>query len=266
MFSLFPLTVIPRVASLLCIYVVALPAQSPTNPDELSELRRQVDSLQQGQIKLQKDLGAILGILSGKKPPLDDVFVKIAESPSRGQRDAKVTLVEFTDFQCPFCGAYARQTYPRIIDEYVKPGKVRYVSRNFPLESHPLAHKAAEAAACADDQGKFWELHDRFFVNQDKLAAADVAEHANAIGASARDLQRCIENGKYAARVDSDMRDGRDMRVGGTPTFFIGYTNPGDPSRIRAVRSIIGSAPYSEFQKAIAEALEASGPGAEEEK
>jgi protein-disulfide isomerase len=227
--------------------------------DQMESLHRQIDELQRGQDKMQKALIAVMDILQGKKPPLENVFVRVADAPSLGRGEARVTIVEFTDFQCPFCGAYARQTLDRIIDDYVKPGAVRYVTRNFPLEDvHPLARKAAEAALCAYEQGKYWELHDRFFADQTKLTAAQMSEHAAAIGADPTKLRDCLDTGRYGAAVINDVNDGHALGVLGTPTFFVGYSDPQDSSRIRAVRSISGSAPYQEFQKAIAETLEAS--------
>ncbi len=189
-----------------------------------------------------------MDILTGKRPPLEDVFVNVAGSPSLGASDAKVTVVEFTDFQCAFCAAYAHGTFERIIKEYVQTGKVRYVVRNFPLEqSHPLARKAAEAGLCAHEQGKFWALHDRFFADQKKLAPSDLPDHVSAIGADLASINVCLESGKYGDRLAADLADGRDLRVVGTPTFFIGYADQSDPSRIRAVRSIGGDVPYSKL-------------------
>jgi protein-disulfide isomerase len=244
----------------LWVFPTVLSGQSmPREPDEVRELRRNIEFLKQGQEKIQKDLASVLDLLTGKKPPLEDIFIKVADRPSLGQPTAKVTIVEFTDFQCPFCSSFARDTLGKIINDYVNSGKVRYVIRNFPLEqAHPLARKAAEASLCADELGRFWALHDRFFADQTKLALSSLPEHAVAIGVEAAALRRCVESGRYSARVADDIADGRDLEVGGTPTFFIGYPDPNDPSRMRAVRTVSGIAPYREFQKLIAEALEAS--------
>jgi protein-disulfide isomerase len=252
--------------------VLSLPAlliAQDTSQDQeskqLTELRQEVDSLEQGQKKIQKDLSAVMDILSGKRPPLENVFVTVANSPSLGRTDAKVTVVEFTDFQCPFCGAYARDTFAKMLTDQIKTGNIRYVVRNFPLEqSHPLARKAAEASLCADEQGKFWALHDRFFADQKKLSPEDIPEHVIAIGADLTAFQQCFSSSKYAAKVAADVAEGRDLQVGATPTFFIGYSDPDDPSRVRALRTIVGNAPYREFQKMITEASQASKQATEE--
>jgi protein-disulfide isomerase len=107
------------------------------------------------------------------------VVLSVDGAPSMGNGDAKVTLIEFSDYQCSFCGRHFSQTLPRLMTEYVKTGKVKYVLRDFPLEPiHPLAFKAAEAARCASDQGKYWEMHDRLFSNQQALGPKDLPRHA----------------------------------------------------------------------------------------
>jgi protein-disulfide isomerase len=228
--------------------------------DQLAQLRQEVSLLKQGQEGILKDLSAVLDILNGRTPPLDNVFIRTTESPSRGQQSAKVTIVEFTDFQCPFCGAYSRGTFGRILHDYVNTGTVRYIVRNFPLEqTHALARKAAEASLCAAEQGDFWVLHDTLFADQ--LHLQSILEHVPAIGANPAIFANCMESGKYAAKVAADLIEGQDLQIRATPTFFVGYTDSVDPSRIKAVRSIVGNAPYGEFQKAIAEALKVSQYG-----
>lgn len=250
----------------MCV-MSALAWGQPRKSDQLADLRREIESLEQGQKKIEKDLSAVVDLLSGKKPLLEDVFVGIAGSPSLGSMDAKATIVEFTDFQCPFCAGYARETFPRIVRDYVDTGKVRYVIRNFPLEQvHPLARKAAEVSLCAEEQGKFWALHDRFFADQKKLMTSDVPEDLAAIGADPVAFQECLEKGQSAAKIGADLAAGHELEVAGTPTFFVGYSDSKDRSRIRAVRSIVGNTPYREFAKAIAEALEASNESAGERK
>jgi len=253
-----------RLLAIASVLSTALSAQPPGNdPDQLAQLQREIASLKQGQKRMEKSLSAMMDILTGKKPPLEDVFVNVSGGPSLGQADAKVTIVEFTDFQCPFCSAYARETLGRIVTDYVKTGKARYVVRNFPLEqAHPLARKAAEAALCALEQGKYWELHDRFFADQRKLAISDILQHADAIGANIDELRSCLEGGGHAAEIAGDLAEGRDLGVLGTPTFFVGSIDPGNKSRMRAVRSISGNVPYRAFEKVIAEVLDASKPNA----
>lgn len=148
--------------ALVCFALGSPRAVAQTNAD----LKREIESLKTGQKAMQKDIQIIKDLLMGKKPPLENVFVS-TDAPDAGQKTAKVTMVEFSDYQCPFSGRYFNQTLSQVMDEYVKTGKVRYVFRDFPLESiHPLALKAAEAAHCAGDQGKYWEMHDQLYKNQ----------------------------------------------------------------------------------------------------
>lgn len=195
---------------------LALLGQSfPVDADQLAELRREIASLKQSQETLQKDLAAVINTLNGRRPPLENVFIGLAGSPSLGQNDAKVTIVEFTDFQCPFCGAYVRETYQRIVHDYVDTGKARYVIRHFPLERvHPLARKAAEASFCANEQGKFWALHDRLFADQTKLASDDILAHASAIGANPVVFRECLERGNTLRRLQLISTTGKTCRSG----------------------------------------------------
>ena len=127
---------------------------------------------------------------------------------------------------------------PQIDNDYVKTGKIRYVLREFPLESiHPLAFKAAEAANCSGEQGKYWEMHDRLFANQNALAAQQLSGHADAVGLDGQKFKTCLDSGKYAAKLRKDLADAQKAGATGTPTFFIGLTDP-KGSEIKAVRRL----------------------------
>jgi protein-disulfide isomerase len=147
------------------------------------------------------------------------VKVDTAGSPARGPERAKVTMVEFVDFECPFCGRYARDTYPRVEREYGD--RVRYVSRQFPLESHPHARHAAEAAECAGAQGRYWEYHRVLFDNQDALGVPALRRHARSVGLDVRRWESCLDSSATRRAIDRDVGDGRRYGVTGTPTFFI---------------------------------------------
>ncbi len=218
--------------------------------DDLQDLRKEVEALKAGQRDIQKNLQIVKDILLGKQPPLEDVFVSTAGAPSLGELSAKVTVVEFSDYQCPFCGRYATQTMPRLLEEYVKTGKVRYVFRNFPLEQlHPSAEKAAEASACAGDQGKFWEAHDRFFKNQQALDGNQMQGHAAALGLDVATFKQCMDSGKYASVVKADVAEGQKYNVRGTPSFFFG-TEMKD-SKLKAVKFLSGAVPLQNFKDII---------------
>lgn len=139
----------------------------------------------------------------------------------------------------------------QIETEYIKTGKLKYVVRDFPLEAiHKDAFKAAEAAHCAGEQGKFWEMHTRLFENQKALGPGNLADYAKALGLDRPKFQRCLESGKHAARVRKDLADGQQAGVTGTPAFFLGLTEPNDP-KVKVIRALKGAQPYASFKDAI---------------
>ena len=178
------------------------------------------------QQKLREGMGKMLDGLREKHkvevalvaPELPRIEVE-AKGPSRGPAAAPVTIVEFSDFQCPFCG----REYP-VIEKLMKEydGKVRLVFRHFPLDFHEHAEKAAEAAACAADQSKFWELHNKMFENQQKLGVDDIKGYAKAVGVSdTAKFDKCLDSGEKKDSVQADMKAGSEAGVNGTPAFFI---------------------------------------------
>jgi protein-disulfide isomerase len=145
--------------------------------------------------------------------------VKVAaEGPTQGPEKAPVTIVEFSDFECPFC-VKAEETVKEVLKTYQ--GKIRLVYRDFPLPFHPHAQKAAEAAHCAGDQGKYWDMHGKLFANQQKLAESDLKDHAKGLGLDAAKFDKCLASGDKAAIVEASKKAGSEVGVTGTPAFFI---------------------------------------------
>jgi protein-disulfide isomerase len=176
-----------------------------------------------------------------------------------GKADAPVTMVEFTDYQCPFCRRYSNGTFPEIIKNYVKTGKVRYVVRQFPLKAiHPKAVKASEASLCAGDQGKYWEMHDRIFQKTKAFNQEEWVRHAAALGLDMGSFKDCLGNGKNASRVEQDLKEGTALGMRGTPGFFFGRTDPDDPNKFKAVQMIRGAFPYPQFKQIIDKLLKPS--------
>ncbi len=175
---------------------------------------------------------------SAKMPvPMDD-------SPVTGPADAWVTLVEFADFECSYCGK-AAPTVAKVLANY--PVDVRLSWRYFPLtQVHPHALQAAIAAECAREQGKFWAMHDQLFAHQDQLDASDLPNYATAVGLDLPTWQACLTAPAAAARVASDLALGQKLGVTGTPTFVFN----GEP--------LAGALPYSMFVDAIATARSAA--------
>jgi protein-disulfide isomerase len=168
------------------------------------------------------------------------------DDPVKGSKDAKVVIIEFSDFQCPFCARFFDQTLPLIERDYIKTGKVQLVYRDFPLSFHQYAQKAAEAAQCANEQGKFWEYHDLLFKNQNEWISAGEAkllDYAKALELDTNKFNSCLTTGKYESEVKKDFQDGLQYGVQGTPTFFIN----GIP--------IVGAQPYEAFKQVIDQQL-----------
>lgn len=163
-----------------------------------------------------------------------------AEGPARGPKTAKVTIVEFSDFQCPFCSR-GKKVIDEVIAKYGD--KVRVVFRDFPLDFHDKAEKAAEAAHCAQDQDKFWQLHDWMFDNQDKLDVDSLKGAARQLGLDGARFDQCLASGQKAELVKQNMRDGQKVGVRGTPAFFINGV------------MLSGAQPFEKFKTEIDRAL-----------
>lgn len=187
---------------------------------------------------------------AGNNQPSGPVDVSADDDPVLGNKNAKVTMIEFSDFQCPFCRKFMTDTLPQIKKEYIDTGKVKLVYRDYPLSFHPGAAPAAEGAECADDQGKFWEMHDAIFNEQEKqgsgtiqFGVADVKKWAAQIGLDSAKFNQCLDSGKYKAEVEKDIADGTAAGVTGTPAIFING------------RLVVGAQPFAAFKVVIDEEL-----------
>jgi protein-disulfide isomerase len=165
-----------------------------------------------------------------------------------GNRDAPVTLIEFTDYQCPYCRRHAVNTLPRLIADYVDTGKLRYLIREMPVEAnHPFAGKTAEAALCAGDQGGYWAMHDRLFANQDRLRPEDLRSHAQALGLDTVQFDHCLDSGEKRKQILKDMRAGKQAGMRGTPAFFLGLSRSEKTGTFKATEVIHGAKSYPDF-------------------
>jgi protein-disulfide isomerase len=179
------------------------------------------------------------------------VVISVEGAPFKGDENAKLTLIEFTDYESPFCARHARETMPRIEKDYIQTGKVKYVVRNFPVEIiHKSAFRAAEAARCAGEQGKFWEMHARLLAAQKALDPQGLSESAGALGLDVAKFQACLDSGKDAATIRKDLAEAEKVGVRATPTFFFGLTQA-NGSKITAVRMLRTAEKFSAFQQAI---------------
>lgn len=196
-------------------------------------------------------LTAVLVLFAATHAAGQAKFIGIDDDPQLGKADAKVTIIEFGDYQCPLCRAFWRDTLPRIKKEYVDTGRVRIVFRDFPIQDvHPEATVTAMAAECAEDQGKYWEFHDKVFREQDRrgrdvirYSARDVRRWATEVGLEAAAFNECLDSERHKAEVQKDYKDGADVGMNGTPVFFING------------RALVGAHSFATFQKIIEEEL-----------
>ncbi|MGQ9601145.1 MAG: DsbA family protein [Candidatus Bipolaricaulia bacterium] len=209
---------------------------------EVKALSAQVTKLGSAQVQGQGSQGQGAQKLGGP----ERIAVSTDDDPALGRADAPVVIVEFSDFQCPYCARFAQQTFPQLKQEYIDTGKVRLVYRDFPLSFHKNAAPAAEAAQCAYEQGRFWEMHDRIFAGQGEwsgsagTAASQLfVGYAEALGLDKERFRECLSSGRYREEVQEDFRDGTSYGVTGTPTFFINGIK------------LVGAQPFSSFQQVI---------------
>jgi protein-disulfide isomerase len=172
------------------------------------------------------------------------IQVEEGDNPSIGPKDAPVVIVEFTDYECPFCGR-ARPVVNQVLKEYK--GKVRYVLRDFPLSFHKNSSKAHEAARCAGEQGKLWEMNKTLFENQKALSIEDLRKYAADLKLDKDKFNQCLDSGKYLKAIQANQEYGEKVGVNGTPAFFING------------RMISGARPLASFQEIIEEELASQG-------
>lgn len=244
----------------VALFVVSTGCQAQLAESDDTSLRGELKSLQTEVAQLKKELeevrtlGPIKQLLDQNKPL--DVTIELDDFPTMGEADAELTVIEFSDFQCPYCGRHAENTYPQLKQNFVEEGVLRYVFMDFPLRNHPLAPKAAEAASCAGDQGMYWEMHDRLFEKQQELGEDLLPGHADSLGLDVAVFSTCLDSGKYAARMEKGLEHGQSVGVRGTPSFALGYTRDGGNS-VQVVKLLRGALPYDQFSTAIEELLAA---------
>jgi len=244
-----------RVALPLALLMPSAPAADKAKPeaakeqgithqqaDQILEELRQIRQLLERQQQPQKPAG----------PPRAQLDLSGAES--LGAPGAPITVVEFTDYQCPFCQRFHVTVFGEMKKNFIDTGKVRFYSRDLPLDSiHPNAMRAAMSARCASEQGQFWKLRDIMGANPDKLEMADLVEAASSLHMNAAAFKSCVESGKYREAVQANVLEALKFDIRGTPSFVVGRSTPeGVDGEV-----VEGALPISEFAKRFA-ALEAA--------
>jgi len=225
------------------------------NTATVFSLGAQVNALNQN-LLLAGNAGNSLAPLGGSQPSgtgnngqgqPSAVAASADDDPVLGLKDAPVEIIEFSDFQCPFCGKFFSETLPLLKQKYIDTGKAKIIFRDFPLGFHQFAQKAAEASECADEQGKYWAMHDKIFGNQSALDTASLKKYAQEIGLDTAKFNACLDSGQFASEVQKDLADGQSYGVSGTPSFFINGI------------SLVGAQPFSAFEQIIESELAKRG-------
>jgi protein-disulfide isomerase len=206
------------------------------------ETHSELAQIRQTQSEIVADMGAARGT------PLID----LAGAPILGSPDAPVTLIEFADYECPYCLRHFTQTMPQIEANYIRTGKVRYVFRDFPIDQlHPGAIRAHEAAHCATEQNRFWEMHRLMFSAPGSHTDATLEARAQEAGLKLEDFRACLASGRTTSAIRQSVSAVTQLGANGTPTFFFGIQEKGT-EQVRVIQAIAGAQPYSEFEKIFA--------------
>jgi protein-disulfide isomerase len=205
---------------------------------ELKEIRRVLE-------KIEKQGGR------GQKPSRPTTAsVSTKGKQSMGSKDAPITIVEFTDYQCPFCLRFTKTTFPILKRKYIDTGKVRWVGLNLPLAFHKDATKAAQAAHCAGEQGKFWEMRTVLFENPKKLNVSFLPAHAATLDLDIEAFNECLQSKRHLDTIAKEAKDANSVRLTGTPSFIIGKTT----DDVISGQVVIGAQQLKQFDAAIKKA------------
>lgn len=183
-----------------------------------------------------------------------DIVIQTTGAPRLGHQGARLVLIEFSDFECPFCGRHARDVFPRIKQKYVDSGRLGYVFRNLPLPNHPFAVQAATAAGCALKQGRYWEMHNRLFADQKSLTIPHLEKHALELNLRRDTFASCLKGGPDE-QIKADLVEAARLGISATPTFFAGLEQDG---KMTVLKQLKGAQPYAVFEKMLNELLPAT--------
>ena len=224
---------------------------SPQDPvlQQLEELRNMIRALQSEMAELRKAVNDIHRVAVRPRTPPAPSSIDLDDDNVMGSVDAKVAIVEFSDYQCPYCRRYYQQTFPQIKETYIDTGKVQYIYRDFPLEQiHNEAVPAAVVANCSGQQGKYWEMHNALFTHQGRFAPEVFTELARILELDLETFQTCLQEPAQKQEVSEDLAYGQSVGVRGTPHFFVGRV---DGSKLVEVKALSGAQPFPSFQSLI---------------
>jgi protein-disulfide isomerase len=231
-----------RAAALPIAFLLPLGAQQPEGisrqqADEILNELRQIRQLLQQQTAKN----------APQEPPAQKAKLSLDAMPMLGVKTAPITIVEFTDYQCPYCQRFHVATFPELKKNYIDTGMVRFFSRDMPLDFHPNAMRAAQAARCANEQGKFWQLRDVMGANPNNLDLESILKFAGDLKMDAGALRACIASDKYKTIVQKDLLEAMSIGATGTPAFVVGRTTPeGVDGEL-----MLGALPYEMFDQKL---------------
>jgi len=227
------------------------PAQADMSPSE----RKDFERLQRDVLILQKQVDTLSKQAKTQAPSTGRASspgVSLDDDPAMGSENATVALIEFSDFQCPYCQRFHEKTFGRIKAKYIDSGKVRYVFRDMPSPSRGQAVYAAIAANCAGEQGKYFDMHRILFENASRLENKSYVRFAKKLGLDIPKFEACLVDEKQLSEIGKDIEDGQHLGVRGTPTFFVGKIKG---NAIENPKAIVGAQPYRAFKQVLDEAL-----------
>lgn len=219
-----------KITSIPVLLCLLLPAWAADQPQQPGITREQGDAIL-NELKLIRQLlekQARPAAPHPQRPAEGEGPAKLKlDNPNwLGKKDAPITMVEFTDYQCTFCQRFHIVTFPEIRKRYIDTGKIRFVSRDFPLDFHVNAFHAAEAARCAGEQDQFWKMRDLLVANPSRLSENDILMHGESLGLKMEPFRSCLTSGKYREAIQKDMAEASSLNISGTPSFIIGRSTP----------------------------------------
>jgi protein-disulfide isomerase len=231
--------------------------------EELQALKAEIETLQDGQEQIQKDLAEIKKLLQqgARAAPGQQAFkpveLQLGAVAYKGDIDAPVTLIEYSDYHCPFCRRHATTVFPQLLTDYVETGKVKFIMREYPIPNlHPRAVAASEAALCAGEQDAYWGMHDALFANQKSTTDENFREFAAGLDIDVAAFSECMDDDRHMAQIRRDQAEGQKLGVTGTPSFVLGRTDPEDSSKVNLTKFIRGAQGLPAFVAAIDQLLE----------
>ena len=232
-----------KISALVVLALLAIATPACAQSSEIEALRKEIADL-------REDLASLRASLGRARPVID-----LTQGHQRGNEDATVALIEFSDYECPFCIRHSRETMPLIEKNYIATGKILYGFRDFPIDQlHPQAIRAHEAAQCAGDQNKYWEMHARMFGQPSQHTPEQLEAAASQIGLDLGAFRACVSGGKHTPAIRDSVSLAESFGANGTPAFFIGIIDRTN-NTVRITRAISGAVPFAQFAQALEGAL-----------